>query len=266
MKQIPVDTDDDFWENHMKSFLLRFYHECMLPEILDSHYNRNMPIRNPEYISKAMTEVKLKKNVGETDKKRKAESDDCRQSQAPKRRVSRTIVEEESDECIIVSHEIRKGFTPEDAKLFRQALDNKTHCLSSIRDIVLPVGSRLNDESLDLRIVRQKYQFETQSVGYMYCHHTLVEPVRSKRSIQIIGGNATDHWRCVHFDGAKLRVYDSPPGDKYGNLVDEEKEYIRLQYPTIRENDITFEKVQQQPVGVSCGIYACAFATSVVMI
>ena len=69
----------------------------------------------------------------------------------------------------------------------------------------------------------------------------------------------------VHFDGAKLRVYDSLPGGKYDNLVDEEKEYIRLRYPTIRENDITFEKVQQQPVGVSCGIYAYAFATSVVM-
>ena len=69
----------------------------------------------------------------------------------------------------------------------------------------------------------------------------------------------------VHFDGAKLRVYDSLPGGKYDNLVDEEKEYIRLRYPTIRENDITFEKVQQQPVGVSCGIYASAFATSVVL-
>ena len=96
----------------MKSFLLRFYHECMLPEILNSRYNRNMPIRNPEYISKAMTEVKLKKKVGETDNKRKVEGDDGRQTQAPKRRVSRTVIEEESDQCIIVSHEIRKGFTP----------------------------------------------------------------------------------------------------------------------------------------------------------
>ena len=63
MKQIRVDRDDDFWEIHMKSFLLRFYHECMLPDILDSRYNRNMPIQNPEYISKAMTEVKLKKKL-----------------------------------------------------------------------------------------------------------------------------------------------------------------------------------------------------------
>ena len=88
----------------------------------------------------------------------------------------------------------------------------------------------------------------------MYCHQTLVEPIHSKRGIQIIGGNATDHSRCLHFDGAKLHVYDSLPGGKYDNLVDQEKEYFRLRYPTIRENDITFEKVQQQPVGVSCGI------------
>ena len=43
----------------------------MLPEILDGRYNRNMPIRNPGYISKAMTEIKLKKKFGKTDNKRK---------------------------------------------------------------------------------------------------------------------------------------------------------------------------------------------------
>jgi len=34
----------------MLPVLLRFYHECMLPEILDSRHNRHMPIRNPKYI------------------------------------------------------------------------------------------------------------------------------------------------------------------------------------------------------------------------
>ena len=98
----------------------------------------------------------------------------------------------------------------------------------------------------------------------MYSHPTLVEPVQSTRSVQLIGGNRTDHWRCLAFDGARLYAYDSLPNGKYG-LVNEENEYIRLRYPMIREIDISFEKVQKQPAGVSCGIYATAFATSVVL-
>ena len=172
----------------------------------------------------------------------------------------------EDDYCIIVSHNTDKGFTPEGAKAFRKTLDDKTHSLTKIKSNVLPIGSRLDDDSLDefLRIVRTKYGFKVQSVQYMYCHPTLVEPVKSTRSIQRIGGNRTDRWRCLAFDGSRLRVYDSLLSGKY-ELVNEEKEYIRLRYSTIREIDITFKKVQQQPVGVSCGIYALAFATSVVL-
>ena len=150
-----------------------------------------------------------------------------------------------------------------------------TSCAARVKEILYPpisdvVALRYGHDYEDtarreLEIVRKKYEFETQSVAYMYSHHTLVEPVQSKRSVQLIGGNATDHWRCLSFDGVKLRVYDSLPGCNYDRLVKKEKEYIRLRYPTIRTIDITFQKVQQQPVGVSCGIYACAFATSVVL-
>ena len=266
MKWIRVDKDDVFWDHHMKNFLIRFYHKCMLPENLDSCFNRHMPIRNPEYITNAKAEADEKKAVGKTNQKSKTESHICRQSKPRKRRNSGTPAVKEDDNRIIVSHNTDKGFTPEGAKAFRKTLDNKTHSLTRIKSNVLPVGSRLDDDSLDefLRIVRTKYGFETQSVQYMYCHPTLVEPVESTRSIQLIGGNRTDHWRCLAYDGSRLRVYDSLPSGKY-ELVNEEKEYIRLRYPTIREIDITFKKVQQQPVGVSCGIYASAFATSVVL-
>ena len=100
---------------------------------------------------------------------------------------------EENDDCIIVSHEMDKGFTPEEAKSFRETLNNKKHSLTGIKNN--PLGSRLNDDSLDefLRIVRTKYGFETQSVEYMYSYPTLVESVQSTRSVQLIGGNRTDH-------------------------------------------------------------------------
>ena len=267
MKQIRVDRDDDFWESHMKDFLIRFYHKCMLPEILDSRHKRSMSIRNPEYIKNAMAKAKLEKSSGKPQQVPKTQSNVVEQRQLCKRSFTGTVMVEEDDKCIIVSHEKGEGFAPEDAKVFRQTLDNKTHSLSRIRNNVLPLGSRLDDDSVDefLQIVRKKYEFENQSVAYMYSHHTLVEPVQSKRSVQLIGGNATDYWRCLSFDGAKLTVYDSLPGCNYDRLVKKEKDYIRLRYPTIRKIDITFQKVQHQPVGVSCGIYTCAFAISVVL-
>lgn len=64
-----VRRDDDFWNSKMEPFLSRFYENCLLPEILDSRYLRNMQIRNPRYILDAkekqdqkMCERKAKKS------------------------------------------------------------------------------------------------------------------------------------------------------------------------------------------------------------
>ena len=62
----------------------------------------------------------------------------------------------------------------------------------------------------------------------------------------------------IFLDGIKLRVYDSMPGTTYDNLVPKEKNYIYRHYPQISANNIIFEKVQAQPDGTSCGIYAAA--------
>ncbi|XP_076381283.1 uncharacterized protein LOC143260253 [Megalopta genalis] len=56
MKTIKVTKDDTFWQNEMKSKLSRFYVHCMLPEILDSRYIRNMSIREA-------TETEYKKPI-----------------------------------------------------------------------------------------------------------------------------------------------------------------------------------------------------------
>ena len=52
-KVIIVLRDDKFWKNFMKPKITRFFFECMLPEIIDSQYNRNLPIREAEYIVNA---------------------------------------------------------------------------------------------------------------------------------------------------------------------------------------------------------------------
>lgn len=42
-----IAKDDLFWNSKMKCKLERFYIECMLPEIVDPRFTRNMPIREP---------------------------------------------------------------------------------------------------------------------------------------------------------------------------------------------------------------------------
>ncbi|KAL0130306.1 hypothetical protein PUN28_002141 [Cardiocondyla obscurior] len=51
----------------------------------------------------------------------------------------------------------------------------------------------------------------------------------------------------------------------YDSLAAKEKNYIRLRYPTVRQCNIIFEKVDVQPDAISCGIYAAAFATTVAL-
>lgn len=93
----------------------------------------------------------------------------------------------------------------------------------------------------------------------------MIKASRSDNSLQIIGRNCSNHWKCIFFDGTKLRVYDSLPGCTYDKLVAKEKNYIHLRYPIINSSDIIFEKVQTQPDGICCGIFAAAFATTIAL-
>ena len=58
LRIVIVWRDDNFWKKEMEPKLVRFFFDCMLPEIVDGRYLRNMKIREPDYILRAM----LKKN------------------------------------------------------------------------------------------------------------------------------------------------------------------------------------------------------------
>lgn len=45
----------------MLSKLIPFYEDCVLPELLDPRRERNMPIRDPEYIIEAKRQKVTKK-------------------------------------------------------------------------------------------------------------------------------------------------------------------------------------------------------------
>lgn len=46
LKYIVIERNDDFWNHHMIEHLEKFYMNAMLPEIIDSRYNRDQSIRS----------------------------------------------------------------------------------------------------------------------------------------------------------------------------------------------------------------------------
>lgn len=142
----------------------------------------------------------------------------------------------------------KQDLTKDDVIRHRKILDDTIASLSLVKENVLPVHSKLNYESLDrfLRVVRENSSFETQSMLHLEYLHAVL-PSRSDKSLQIIGGNCTDHWRCIFFN-AKFHIYDSLPGCTYDKLEVKEKEYIRLYYSIykISRTDI-IKTVQTQP-------------------
>jgi len=249
--------------------LTRFYFECMLPEILDSRHNRNMPIRNPKYIIEAKEKSSKSRNI----KRQKINPDNI--SQENKRLKCNTVVTEttndtvatatEQEDCIIVSHLKKQYLTADDVARRKKILDNTFAPLYLVKENVLPKNSKLNNESLDhfLRIVRETTCFETQSVQYIEYPDLIT--ASCNKTLQIIGGNCTDHWRCIFFDGVQLHVYDNIPDCTYDKLALKEKNYISARFPQIMPIVISFEQVQTQPDGTCCRIYAAAFATDIAL-
>lgn len=56
-----IERDDVFWENVMKEKLTTFYIDCILPELVDPRHSRSMPIRDPNYILRAIEDKKKQK-------------------------------------------------------------------------------------------------------------------------------------------------------------------------------------------------------------
>ncbi|KAL1436901.1 hypothetical protein MTO96_049291 [Rhipicephalus appendiculatus] len=69
-----IRRDDAFWGTKMEPFLLRFYKDCVLPEIADSRLARSMGVRRPEW-NRLAIEAKEKTKNGEASKAKKAKKD-----------------------------------------------------------------------------------------------------------------------------------------------------------------------------------------------
>jgi len=135
----------------------------------------------------------------------------------------------EPDDCIIVDQVTGHISTADEIASRIRVLDGREISLSSVKENVLSKNSKLNDDLLDLflRIVAKTSYFETQSVIIHYIEYLQLVRASYNKSVQIIGDNCTDHWRCIYFDRIKMYVYDSLSDCTYDKMALKEKEYIR---------------------------------------
>ncbi|CAG5090348.1 Protein of unknown function [Cotesia congregata] len=157
-----------------------------------------------------------------------------------------------------------KIFTDEEILKAIEIIDNLrvNISLSNVISNISSSDSLLNDESIEyfLQILDQNSDNYTHPVLY-YSYPHLIVPSKTKRDLQIIGGNQNRHWRCIRFDGTNLFVYDSLSLP----LSTEDYDYIRKRFPQVKPNNITFIEVTHQSDTYSCGVYAAAFATTIAL-
>lgn len=267
LKHVTVPRDDHFWENHMIDKLKSFYTDCRLPEILDSRHNRNMPIRNPPYREAAMKEFRQRseakrRKTGEASEIR-IETDvdpnprdtcDSHGTSIANKPLDWVPVEQDDDNRPVEEHE-------------RMVIDcvNENICEAQVIDDIRPMSGDLKSDSIQLflQILEQNSKYRTLPVLYCAYQH-FIEPSTEELELNIIGGNESRHWCCVHYDGTSILVYDSNRTE-YEKLAPSEKKFLKKRYPNISTDDISFQPVTRQPDHTSCGVYAAAFATSVAL-
>ncbi|KAH8027883.1 hypothetical protein HPB51_011113 [Rhipicephalus microplus] len=70
-----IERDNDFWKFRMLPQLIRFYRDCMLPEIVDPRTTRSMPIRRPQWNVKAIESHQQSKRASMKNKEAKQSGD-----------------------------------------------------------------------------------------------------------------------------------------------------------------------------------------------
>lgn len=138
----------------------------------------------------------------------------------------------------------------------------KSLTLACIREIIM--GEYLTGDHMNTfhDIMSLHTDFRPQNVFYIGVL-TFVSPVAGSH-IQIISGNPTSleqitHWICTYYDGQFIHIYDSL---NMRRLLPEQQEFLDRLF--LHKPPVKFEMVQRQPNMVDCGVFAIAFATSLV--
>lgn len=294
IKYVKVLRDDEFWHSQMEPFLCQFYTECLLPKIVDSRRKRSMPIREPAYILQGKEEAKRKKELDPV-KKRKLKVQEALDK--AQKKILKTCAKK--DVLSIATHNLPPqdsqdemngnlvGLYPngnwvvtdsdDDADVDVPAVialinvSRQSTTLAECMADVLPTRNLLNDSSIDfcMEIVKENSEFRDINATCYTAYYKCIKPCSaSKPDMQIMGGNKFRHWCCVHYDGSRIKVYDSLCRPEYECLNREEKRYMKRRYGHVTEDhfmNVKLPPVTKRSDGYSCGVYSAALATTVAL-
>ncbi|XP_031788429.1 uncharacterized protein LOC116417741 [Nasonia vitripennis] len=285
IKYIRVERNDDFWQKRMAEPLRRFYFDCLLPELLDSHYNRNMALREPDYVVEAHREQQRKAAEKAAKTKRKVTI----QSKTKEKRSRTSVIniadnvanndtkdmssltetaEHQCDASVPIES---NGSSIEDQRSILAVLYVNIN-MDQVYSNILDIESLLNDDSIEsfFQLVQKKESnYEIHPTIYFQFYDLLPEQFlgfHGKIHVQIIGGHPDfEHWICMRYNGKYLQIFDSINRTHMSQLHAVEKAYFNHRYPQLKWENVRFAKVTQQPDGVSCGVYSLAFMTDIIL-
>lgn len=140
----------------------------------------------------------------------------------------------------------------------------KQMTLSLEQKRIIAQGEWLNDLHMDhFNSLLESYSdyrpVETWRVQLM---DTIQPILKNKKHIQILHTNLCGgHWICSYYDTKNIFIYDSLNSKR---LHEREKQFLTKLFPTYDfiTYSVQFPTVQQQPNAIDCGVFAIAFAVS----
>ncbi|KAJ8685040.1 hypothetical protein QAD02_020833 [Eretmocerus hayati] len=295
---VNVERDDDFWNQNMAEPLRKFYFDCLLPEIIDSRYNRSMPLREPDYVIEAQKVLREKNRekllaqseIPETPLKEKTPSKVAsKKNVKPQRRYPARAISRSSPNSHEITSNAQGNVSPisanneasnenqsstspntkedEEDKILRNLYN--TVDLNNVLNNVLNCKIQLEDDDIHVfqqLVLSKTSRYEIHPPVYFKYPERLPEKYKNyhgKTHLQIIGGHDEyKHWICYRYDGDKLLIYDSLNRKVLHKTV---KNYFKHRYPMLDYSKITFVKVTRQPDLNICGVFACGFMTHIVL-
>lgn len=262
----------------MKQKLVDFYRKSLIFEIADSRFHRNMDIREPHetamicvtddsaYIRSddAGNHLELQQHQENNIQSDNTENHLEQENQREQENNS-TFQQLNIDDPWFDRYDQEVINTGQSDEEIRQYLDNVVASLEAIKEALQDRRQDLNSLCMItfMKVIRDTTGFQTQNPEYVFYRELALRATGP--SIQVTN-DFRSHWRCLYYDGQNIRVYDSIPGRRSLNCFSQaEKEYIQIRFPNVDLSSIVFEKVQDQKDGVSCGLFACAFATTLAL-
>lgn len=115
-----IEKDNDMWKHEMENKLCNFYLTCMLPELVDPRYPRNLKIRDPPTIQEA---IKKKQEKLSAAKKRKIEENKENLVEGPATKKRKSIRKGENKK----TSDLKESFAEDEINSKRkrkEAIDN----------------------------------------------------------------------------------------------------------------------------------------------